>query len=421
MARNTALDSFLSTGGLLGRLHLTGDDILAAEATAPAAMVNLFDKGEAHVASTLSGAIVLRAPGGAAYVIHEEVADIWGQLADGSRCIRLSHPTRNQGLAAGVVRGFHGFLPGAGKTGATFVIRGTQIRAEVQLEMAAASAQIERCVVRAPALYAGPQVMSVEELADLCGRAIVPFDTPVVALNEAQAATLEGARGAVPLALSPGGRTERALTMLSAAAGAQIVLPGGAVLTRHLVSFAHAVCDMSHSRGACVAVGMAAADVAAGHAPRYDLGAMPQLTTKLEEALSGAAEWLGGQWDVLLGSVSMALVSLPPRAKVQTSRVIGSMLREAMHNLPAPPPPSSGSGGVALGWAATGQSPPPLLVQLRQSGARSQSPCLSWLKTWTWRGCLPTGRGSWRRCSSATRPTNGGHSTPPWPGSHLAP
>ena len=165
MARRTVLDSFLSTGGLLGRLHLTGDDIPAAEATALAANVNLFDKSEAQVASALAGSIVLRAPGGRAYVITEDESLVWGALADGSRCVRFSHPTMNQGLAAGVMRGFHGFLPGAGKTGATFVVRGTSIPAEVVLEMATASAEIVRCVVRAPALFAGPQVMSVEELA----------------------------------------------------------------------------------------------------------------------------------------------------------------------------------------------------------------------------------------------------------------
>ena len=115
MARRTVLDSFLSTGGLLGRLHLTGDDILAAEATALAANVNLFDKSEAQVASALAGSIVLRAPGGRAYVITEDESLVWGALADGSRCVRFSHPTMNQGLAAGVMRGFHGFLPGAGR------------------------------------------------------------------------------------------------------------------------------------------------------------------------------------------------------------------------------------------------------------------------------------------------------------------
>ena len=356
MARRTVLDSFLSTGGLLGRLHLTGDDILAAEATALAANVNLFDKSEAQVASALAGSIVLRAQGGRAYVITEDESLVWGALADGSRCVRFSHPTMNQGLAAGVMRGFHGFLPGAGKTGATFVVRGTSIPAEVVLEMATASAEIVRCVVRAPALFGGPQVMSVEELADLCGLAFAPFDIPVAAVDERQAATIEGARGAVRLALAPGGRTERVLTVLSAAAGVQVVLAGGAVLTRHLVSFAHALCDMAHSRGACIAVGMAAADVEAGRPAGYDLGSMPLLTTSLESALEAAAAEMGGQWDALLGSVGMALAALPQRAKVHTSRVVGSMLRQVVGD--APPPPLSTPGAAVpplppIGAAAT--------------------------------------------------------------------
>ena len=63
-------------------------------------------------------------------------------------------------------------------------------------------------------------------LADLCGLAFAPFDIPVAAVDERQAATIEGARGAVRLALAPGGRTERVLTVLSAAAGVQVVLAG---------------------------------------------------------------------------------------------------------------------------------------------------------------------------------------------------
>ena len=60
MALTGALDSFAETGGLLGQLHISGGSIVTAEATAPAATVNMFDKSEAAVGQVLAGAIVLQ-------------------------------------------------------------------------------------------------------------------------------------------------------------------------------------------------------------------------------------------------------------------------------------------------------------------------------------------------------------------------
>ena len=92
MALTGALDSFSETGGLLGQLHLSGGSIVTAEASAPAAAVNMFDKSEAAVGQVLAGAIVLQARGGRAFVIQEDPDRLWCSLAGGQRAVRIVHP-----------------------------------------------------------------------------------------------------------------------------------------------------------------------------------------------------------------------------------------------------------------------------------------------------------------------------------------
>ena len=341
MALTGALDSFSETGGLLGQLHLSGGSIVTAEASAPAAAVNMFDKSEAAVGQVLAGAIVLQARGGRAFVIQEDPDRLWCSLAGGQRAVRIVHPTLNQALAADVMRGWAGYVKGAGKTGATFVVRGTSAPAEVTFETTPASAAIHRCVVRAPAFFAEPQPMTLEELTELCGLEIEPLEERVVRVDDARVDTLHAARGGVAIALTPGGRALRTISMLSIAAGAPLIRAGDAIFASSLVDFSTALCDAAYSRAACIAVGTVATDLAAGRAPGYSLGSLPQLAATLEAGLEAAAATLGVQWDSVLVAVATSLAALPARARQNPARASGSSLRTALQSavFPAGPAP----------------------------------------------------------------------------------